>query len=214
MKKSLLFLLMFVVLITSCKQQSTEIEPIRTTYEKYKTAILQDNGEEAVNYVDSRTIKHYTEILEKVKTADEATVNSLSFLDKLTILRIRISTKKEEIMSFDGKSLFAFAVKNGMVGKDGVSNQSLGEITNEGDFAKGQMLFKGQKTPIYINFYKENNQWKIDLTSLFPTSTIVFKKLVEESGFTENEYLFELLEAVSNKKVGKEIWIPTEKLKP
>jgi hypothetical protein len=143
--------------------------------------------------------------------SDENKVNSLSFLDKFQVLLIRQRATKEEIRSFDGKSLVAFTINNGMVGKNGVSNQSIGEIKIEGDFAKGQLIVKGQKTPYYLQFQRENNQWKIDLTSLFPMTTLVFKKLVKDSDMTENDFIFELIEAVSNKKVGKEIWIPTEK---
>lgn len=216
MIKKISFLVLILFLLTACQNQSQkadEAELVKKTFEKYNSAILNDKGEEAVNYLDSRTLRYYADILEKVKKADEAALNSLSFTDKLQILRIRLTAKKEQILSFDDKEVIIFAVKNGMVGKEGVSNQSLGEITIEENVAKGQLVVKGKKTPFYLHFYKEDNQWKIDLTSLFPTSNAAFKKVIEESGMTENEYIIKLLEVVSKKKVGKEIWIPTEKLK-
>lgn len=49
-------------------------------------------------------------------------------------------------------------------------------------------------------------QWKLDLTSLFPASNLLFKQMVEESGQNENEYLFSLLEMLTGKKPGSEIW--------
>lgn len=207
------FVLVVVFLMTSCEQNNTESAAVKATYERYKTAILNDKGEDAVDCVDSRTVKYYTDILEKVKTADKTTVEQLSFLDKFQVLRIRLNAKKEEISLLDGKGLISFAIKKGMVGKDSVSDHSIGVIKIEGTFAKAQVNVKNKKTPFYLNFYKEENQWKIDITSLFTLSTMAFKKLIEDSEMTENEYMFELLENVSNKKVGKEIWIPTEKLK-
>lgn len=222
MIKLIAFIAVFMFVATSCKNPVTngiekgaiETQAIKASYENYKRTILEDKGEEAVNYLDSRTLRYYETILEKVKTADKDEANSLSFIDKLIILRIRLIAKKEEILSFDGRSLVVFAIKNGMVGKDSVINNSIGEINIKENFAMGQLIVKGQKTDFYQHFYKENGQWKLDITSLFLASTIVFKKLIDESEMSENEYLFELLERVSNKKVNEDVWIPTKKLKP
>ena len=55
---------------------------------------------------------------------------------------------------------------------------------------------------------EEEGQWKIDLTSLFPVSTMAFKKMADESGENQNDYLFSLLEMITGKKPGTEIWQP------
>lgn len=57
-----------------------------------------------------------------------------------------------------------------------------------------------------IHFYKEEGTWKIDLTSLFPIGSMAFKKMQQESGMDENEYLFMLLEMLTGRKPGNEIW--------
>ena len=119
---------------------------------------------------------------------------------------IRHRTPKEDILSFDGKGLLVYAIKSGMVGKNSVANNSIGEITIDNNFAKGQFIANGQKAPFYFHFYKEEGQWKIDLTSIFSVSTMAFKKMVDDSGQNENEYLFSLLEMLTGKKPGQEIW--------
>lgn len=109
-------------------------------------------------------------------------------------------------MAMSGNDLFVYAIKNGMVGKNSVVNNTIGEVLINGMFAKGQLLVKGKKAPLYFHFYKETDQWKLDLTSLFPASNLLFKQMVEESGETENEYLFSLLEMLTGKKPGQQIW--------
>jgi hypothetical protein len=204
-KKFNLFALLFA-LSMMCMGQKKEEKLVRAAFDGYKSAILNNEGSEAVKHVDSRTIKYYSGILDLVKTADSAKIASLPLLDKLMVFSIRHRTSKDDILSFDGKGLLVYAIKSGMVGKNSVANNSVGEVTIDNNFAKGQFISLGQKAPFDFHFYKEEGQWKIDLTALFSVSTMAFQKMVEESGQEENEYLFSLLEIITRKKPGPEIW--------
>jgi len=188
--------------------QKSEEKLVKKSFDKYKSAILNDKGEEAVKFVDSRTIKYYSDILELVKTADSAKVKTISVLDKLIVFSIRHRTAKEDVLNFDGESLLVYAINSGMVGKNSVANNSIGEVKIEGNYAKGQFISNGQKAPFYFDFYKEDKQWKIDLTSLFPISTKAFKKMADDSGQNQNDYLFSLLEMITGNKPDIEIWKP------
>ena len=109
-------------------------------------------------------------------------------------------------MSMDGKGLFIYAIKNGMVGKNSVANNTIGEVTIDKDFAKGQLVVRGNAVPMYFHFYREQANWKLDLTSLFPIANMSFKKMIEDSGKEENEFLLNLLEMMTGTKPGPEIW--------
>lgn len=210
MKKTIKVIGVFILLLSGhwANGQKNEEDLVKKSFQSYKQAILNDKGEEAVKYVDSRTIKYYSEILDLVKTADSTKVETLSILDRLMIFVIRFRTSKEEVLSFDGNSLLIYAIKSGMVGKNSVAANSIGEVSIEKDFAKGQLLVNGQKAPFYFHFYKENEQWKVDLTSIFPISTKALKKMAEDSEQDENEYLFSLLEMITGNQPGKEVWEP------
>jgi hypothetical protein len=212
MKHAATTLLFLLVSSISAFTQKSEVKAVKASFDNYKQAILNDKGEEAVQYVDSRTINYYGDVLEKVRSADSATVNRLDLLDKVMVFSVRHRATKEDILSFDGKGLLVYAIKSGMVGKNSVVNSSIGDVTVEGTFAKGQYVSNGQKAPFNFDFYKEDNAWKVDLTSIFSTTNIAFRKLVEESGQTENEFLFSILERLTGRRPGDEIWIPTQKL--
>jgi hypothetical protein len=186
--------------------QKSEEKLVRTSFENYRSAILNDKGEEAFNCIDSRTVKYYSDMLELVKNADSTEVSNLSLMDKMMVLTIRYRVPKEEVLTLDGKGLFIYAVESGMVGKNSVANNSIGEITIDKEFAKGQFISNGKKSPLYFHFYKEDEQWKVDLTSIFPMTNIVFKQLAEKSGLSENEYVFTLIEMITGTKPGNEIW--------
>lgn len=206
MIKNFYFLLIFAFLLNSCSASKKEEELVRKSFENYKTAILNNKGEEAVQYLDSRTTKYFSDILTKTKNADSTEVDNLDLMDKLMVFSIRHRATKSEILSFDGKSLLIYAINEGMVGKNSVANNTVGEVAIDGNFAKGQFIANGQKTPFYFHFYKEDDKWKLDLTSIFSIGTDTFKKMQKESGLNENEYLFSLLEMITGRKPGNEIW--------
>lgn len=207
-KRTLIAITILLTWTIASYAQKTEEKLVKKSFDNYKSAILNDKGEEAVKYVDSRTLQYYSNILDLVKTADSAKIETLPILDKLMVFSVKHRTSREDILSFDGKTMLIFAIKSGMVGKNSVANNSIGKVTIDNLFAKGQFIANGNKTPIYFHFYKEKGEWKIDLTSIFPISVVAFKEMVAESEQNENEYLFSLLEMITGNKPTNQLWHP------
>lgn len=205
MIKQISFTLFLALILHSCSGQKEEAL-VRKSFDNYKSAVLNDNGEEAVKYVCSRTIEYYSSILLKAKKADSSEVSSLGLMDKLMVFSIRHRATKSEILSFDGEGLLVYAIKEGMVGKNSVANNTVGDVQIDAAFAKGQLLDNGQEGPFYFHFYKEEGIWKIDLTAMFSAGIAAFKTMQEDSGLGENEYLFSLLEMLTGRKPGNDIW--------
>ena len=116
--------------------------------------------------------------------------------------------KKNEIVEMKDADAFLFAIKNGMVGKNGVVDASIGQVIVDTTFAKGKLISAGKESSIYFNFYKEAGIWKLDLTALFLLSNQALKKMIEATGKSENDLLIEILESLTGKKVGSDIWKP------
>lgn len=208
MKKQLLIFFVSLLLFPAVYGQSSEEALVKEAFNHYKSSILNEKGEEAVKYVNSKTIAYYDEILRKVKNADSAEVNALSVLDKLMVFSVRHRTSRADILSFDGKALLVYAIKSGMVGKSSVINLSVGEIKTGGNYANGVVVTNGKATPLSFGFTKENGQWKIDLTSILPASAAAFEAMVKDSGQEENEFFFSILNILTGKTPGPEIWKP------
>ncbi len=183
-------------------------QAVQKSFDAYKNAILKDKGEEASKYVDSKTIKYYSAMLDHIRNSDSVTVDKLSLLDKIVILRIRQELTKEDVASMDGKGLFVYAIQKGLVGKNSVKQNEIGKIIFDGDRAKAQLVAAGKASNIYFDFNKEDGQWKIDLTSIFPIAEQAFRQMVKEADAPDNEYLFFLLEAATGVAPTDKIWLP------
>lgn len=185
-----------------------EEKQIKETFNKYKLSILNDKWENAVNYLDKNTIVYYENLLNLVKNADYKKISSLSAMDKLMILLIRHRVTKEEIFSFNWKDLIIYSIKKGMVGKDSVSNASIWEVSVNLDFANGELLTNWKRSSLYFHFHKENNIWKLDLTSIFDTSNMTLKEMIKKSWKTEDDFMFQILESINGEKPNSKIWEP------
>lgn len=211
MFKNLSVLLLLVAFFQPVFAQKKDAEAVKKAFENYKSAILNDKGAEAVKFVDSRTIKYYQDVSDWVRSADSSKVENLSLLDKFMVFTVRHRSTREEQLAFNGKSLLVFAINNGMVGKNSVANNTIGEVIIEDNFARAQLVSRGKAAPLYFHFYKEDKQWKLDLTALFALSSTGFKKMIEESEESENDFLFNMLEMITGKRPGAEIWKPAQK---
>jgi hypothetical protein len=208
--KTIIASILFLNVVFALHAQRSEEKLVRETFSNYKNAILTDKGDEAVNYVDSRTVAYYGKILDLVRNASADDVRNLPIMDKFMVLTVRHKVERKELISFDGRGLLVHAIKTGMVGKNSVSSLNIADVTIENEFAKGQLESNGKKAPAYFHFYKEEGQWRIDLTSLFSLTSAMFQKLIAESEKSDEDFILELLEMASGKKPDESIWNPVK----
>jgi len=207
MYKSLsITLVLLITSMVSMAQSQSEQEAVKQAFNNYKTAILNDEGTKAATCTNSKTITYYNNILEKVKHTDSVSINNLKLLDRFTVFAIRYRTSKQDIMKFNGRSLLIHVINMGMVGKNSVMNNTIGDVEINGHTAKGQLLVNGNASPFQMKFTKESGQWKIDITSVFPIAETAFTKMIQSSGQDENMYLLMILSMTTKDKPQNNIW--------
>lgn len=203
------------ILCTAGNAQNTnnkEANAVKACFAGYKQSILEGKGSQAVQWADSRTLDYYSRMLNMALNADSLKVQDLSMIDKLMVFTVRHRIPKEEALVMEGTSFFVYAVDQGMISKNSVINIKLGEVKIEGNFAQGEIISNGQKAPFYFHFNKENKEWKIDLTSIFPATNMGLKKVVADSGKSEDEFILNMLEIITGRKPKPTIWKPLKQL--
>lgn len=208
--KNIVSLLIVLLLAIGTRAQSQDEAAIKKVFEDYKSAILNDKADAALDAIDTKTKNYYAAILSQVKKADSTSIAAMSMVDKITVLGIRARANREEILSMQGYDAFLFAIKKGMVGKNSVSNNALGTITINKDFASAEMMSRGKSLPASYHFYRETDGWKLNLTELFALGNASLKQMIDNSGKSENEYLLEILSLLTNKEQGYHLWKPVE----
>ncbi len=199
---------------TGARRLEDDEKAIRACFDRYMKALLNNDGDDAVLCVDRKTLLYYEQLLKLIKVGTRAEVDSLPMRDKATVLLMRHRVPKEMMLAMtNGHDHFVYGITNGLLDKDSASNVELGTITVEGDTAKSNTFSVAQQReyPFGVHFNRENGEWKMDMTSVFPLVDMVMQTEVTRSGLTENEFLWRLLEASSGKKPSDSIWEPLER---
>jgi hypothetical protein len=182
---------------------------VTSTFNNYKIAILNDKGIAAYENVDNQTKQYYNQLREMAVFYNKSEIDKLGLLDKFQVIIMRHRIEKNKLINMSGKDLFIYAVNNGWVGKNGVSNLGIGTITINGNFAKAVVLSKGAPTPLNFHFYKDEQKWGLDIKEMTKLGEASFLKMLEKSGKSEYEFIFYLTHIVSKKPINrKTIFLP------
>jgi hypothetical protein len=181
-------------------------EAVRKSFDAYKEAILNDKGSEAVKWVDKQTLNWYEESRQLALTAGREKLESLSMFNRMQAVLIRHRVPRAELEKMDGRKLFTYAVDNGWVGKSSVSGLEIGEVSITGGFAAGVIVREGKATPLKFQFSMEEGHWKVKLMPLMKMAEPGLKAQSKRAGMTENEFIIQMTEAVSGRKVPDTIW--------
>ena len=193
--------------------ESFEVEKV---FKDYQKALLNDNGNKAIQYLDSKTIKWYSDVLYHTKNTNRSDLEKLPFMEKMTALLIRGVATYEEIISFDVYSFMAFSVNNGLVDKNSTTMQTLANISVNDQYASADILMNEQDSNADFEFRKEKGSWKLDLTSIVNSPIAqsdmdkIMNKIIErnQSINNENEALEFLLKINPKVKFIDRIWEP------
>ena len=161
-----------------------------------------------MNLVDSSTIKFYSTLLDKAEHLDSLQLEKESITTKFEVFKIRLMIMPMKAYGINGRRLLTMLISHGISGNGNIKIYTVGHITIMNDSAEAEKLSNNKRTPFIYLFSKENDFWKIRMTSSNATTDIAFKQLAIDKGFTDNDYIYKLLEEIFRKKPSNDIWKP------
>jgi hypothetical protein len=183
-------------------------QAIRACFAGYKAAVLDGEGKAAARHVTASTIAYYETLLEFILHASAEDTMKLPLIDRMTVLLMRARIEADLLRTMDGRKLFVHAVDIGMIGKDSVIRNELGEVVVSGDHATGEHVSAGAPSGIHMRFHHEDGAWRMDLVSIFPSATLAFQKAIQASGMTEDEFILKTIAIVTGRKPTDDVWQP------
>lgn len=207
-----LFLMPAFTALAHDNHQHTKAEKaVLKTFAAYRSALTKQNGKKAVKHIAQNTIDYYAQMLEHARNADSATVAGLNVMDKLLVLSFRNRVDKNRLLTMSPIQSVQYAIDKGMVGKEGLANLELGDISIKDNVAKAQVLINHRPAPLEFVFYKEKKRWKIDLTAFFPMAEMAISQTAKELEMTETELVEFMLKLVEPNTLNPKLWLPVAK---
>ena len=206
MNRMLLFLFCNIFLL-SCSSQKSDTLQIKECFAKCQKAIVNMNGEVAIDLISEKTKIEYSNLLEKIKQLDSTQLSQEEFSSKLFILKVRYLLSPDQIHELNNLGLLMFAINKGISNNNNIGNSTLDKITINDSSAIATLIINRKKSPFIYSFSKENNQWKIRLRTSLHTS---YKKLFPDSAILENDFINNQLIQLSDKSHSHSIWQPIQ----
>ena len=197
----LLFLLLFLLGMGSCQTTEREKAAIKSSFEKYKQAILAEDYSKVVDCLDHRTLSYYEDLRRQALEADSPTVAALPVLDEIMVLYVRALATREALDKLDSSTFLQFIFKNGLLEKKNFLGVELGAVKLEKQFAVAEILtatiqrdlasdrIQNREGIPTLEFYKEAGTWKLSLVALMQDLNRYMSAAFAEKGFTKNEFV-------------------------
>lgn len=192
---------------TACGSDSgpeDDVTAIRTCYDNYLAALKEGRGDDAAALVDSRTVAHYERMLDLARNADSSTVAGLDILDQMAVLAMRMENDQQQLMAMDAREAIARSVSEGLMADEGPQGMTLGNVEVNGDEAQAPLKMYGFPTPAKFTFRREQNGWRIDITSLFELSRQGLEQVAKTA--EGGNFVLNMLEETSGKSIPEGIW--------
>ena len=128
--------------------------------------------------------------------------------DKLVVLRLRLELTPDQLSSFDGRALIAYAIAKGWAGGQQIAGASLGTITLQGDKAQVQLMMGGRPSGANLTYRKEKADWRLDLAANNENMKIAFQAMRARGKLSEDELVIQMLKEATNGPVPDKVWQP------
>jgi len=205
------FLLVLAVFVSACAGAGENDPAVVEMFEGYQSALLEDDGAKAVDFLSEKTVDYYSGIVSKAISMPEDALRQESFLDRFTVLRIRDTFDAKQLATMTGEELLVYAIEQSWIDKEGTSLFQVQRVTLKDDFAAIRMKRDGVEIPFPFEAYNEEGRWKLDLTSVFAPANLGFVQQAEASGQTQDEFIHQILVALGSANgLTEELWLPSE----
>lgn len=171
----------------------------------YRDALLKNDADSAWNAIDSKTQEYYASMGKLALGASRQEIKKLDMMTKFAVLRCRVEFKKEVLAKMSGRDFFSEGVKRGWISRS--SAESLkGLVVISTDQSSATLALPSQpKTPV-IYMTKQGGGWKVALWHIFESGNQALQKAARENGFTDDEFVVQLLDTVSDTEFDDALW--------
>jgi len=195
---------------SNANAQATSRDSVKATFEAYREAVLAEDDQAALAQIDRNTLAYYQEIRDHAVASDSQTVTKLPLIDRVMVFMMRQRTLPDELVAMDGAGLFRYAVRQGMIDKEGTEKQALGEISIMGGLAKAQIVQEGIPKTEFFTFRRQDQIWKLDLVPILERAGKGMGQTIRQYQLDENEFIFNVLKFGLEEDLKENLWQPID----
>jgi hypothetical protein len=177
-------------------------QKISEVFSQFADALKEGNPEKATDLTSVDTFNVYEKCRKLALDSSGTNLAELPQLEIIMILQYRYMLSKKELEAMNGRQLFSWAIKEGLVNQALVEGVSIDEISLEGTEAFAS-FFKGKQKveEDRFRFVEEDSSWKIDVYYLSKHLELYFETARKQTGNSKIEFAVSSLERSLKKSV-------------
>jgi hypothetical protein len=202
-------LLVAVMLAGPTAAVGAPVDEVQESFRSYKTAILQSDGKAAAQVVTQESRDYFRGLADQALTSNSDALHRIHLSDRIYALLLRHDVAPAALQRMSGAEVVSHAVEQGWIGREGADGLALGSYEVMGNIASGTILRPdGSETAFKMGFVMQDGRWRLDLVALMDLTRAAFEFALQQSGLEEDAFVLAMLEQVTGRKPGPEIWTP------
>ena len=179
---------------------------VEEDYAAFKDALLDSDGAEAVRYVTEETIAFYDRCRKMALDSEGVDFASLGQMEVVLTFQLRYLLNAASLREMDGRSLFAWAVRNGLVKKETLKGIELNGVQHEGETAIATLSKDGQPVnDLVFHFERRDGVWRLDLMRITKLTGEALDEIRRKAGKSKIEMAVYLLERTYDTQIPPQI---------
>ena len=206
-------LLTAAMLVGGCEEsRNKQRSEIRETFKAFRAAFSDQEGKQAASYLSKNTFDYYNRLLPLARNADDAQLSELPAVDLLACLSLRHRYSSDELRHLDAQKLVAQAFSDLRFPAEAPNILDIGDITivTEGEKALATVNLAPNEwhEDLQISFLRENGQWKIDYTVMFPAIAKGLEESLADPSQSRAEMALYFLQMHENEQIDRTLLSP------
>ena len=213
MKLPFLKFLVFGILLSFFACGDSPVDAVDDLFETYKAAIEQKQYDKAAGLIDQKSVEYYNQVIKLALEKERKQLGAVNFNSKLMALALRQNYSKKGLKDLTGEQVFAFAAENHLNPMDSIGQYTIAKTVMESSLNKAvsRMYRKGELTETYLKFIKVDGVWKMNFASVMNADNDLNTSIVLSGIKDENKRAIKIVEAISDKRIKRNIWIPANR---
>jgi hypothetical protein len=207
-KQYLGLLALATVLTAPAHAQTREQDEVKAAFESYKTAIMNDSGQEAAVLLSASTAAYFEQMRDLALYGSKEEIRRQSTINLMHVLTMRHRVPAERLAEMSGVTLLTFAIDQGWVGKNSVAALKVHRVYIAGSTAVADVASERSAARGQMRFIREDAGWRLDLLSVIKAGSAVLDQVAKQRGEPREDLVLDLLSATSGRQADSSIWQP------
>ncbi|MEW4490777.1 hypothetical protein AB1L42_22030 [Thalassoglobus sp. JC818] len=173
-------------------QAVDDLNGIQSTFDQFKTAVRNREGDAAAALVTENSIERFDELRSWAVSDSPEQLSERPVLEQIEVLRLRHELTPEQLKNSDGKKVIAILVERDELPTPFVKESQIAEPVFQGDRCILRIFDNAGLAKERMTFRREDDIWKLDIASMEHVQEKIYNGMKRKRKMSDEEIIEEI----------------------